>query len=401
MPSLTLPAQHTIHRFRSVMIRGLLVCVLLLGASETMPAADDTRGAGAAVEDTGAAPKAWWRSLVPLPVIITEPAIGDGLGLALGYFHPEKAGNYRPDRIEEASSVRDISIARKPPPTVTGVFGAYTSNGTWGAGVGHMNTFRDDTIRYTGAAAEANVIMDFYLFNQPFEFNLEGLIVYNDVKFRLGQSNWFLGAALSYLNATNTFALEIEDQKKVPLGFLAADFTDIGLKARAMYETRDDSMMPRSGWLIDASLTRNDEALGGSYNYTTAKLKTLYFHPLSERFVLGVRLEGASVFGEPPFFAVPWVTLRGIPAMRYQGDTVLVAEFEGRYYINEDWAASAFVGKGWASSDIVGIDEAGSIRSWGVGGRYRFLKDQNVWVGVDYAIGPEDKVYYVSVGQSW
>ena len=117
--------------------------------------------------------------------------------------------------------------------------------------------------------------------------------------------------------------------------------------------------------------------------------------------VLGLRVESASVFGDPPFFAVPWVNLRGIPAMRYQGDTVSVAEIEGRYYFNENWLGNAFLGKGWASSDIAGIETQQSIRAWGVGGRYRLLKDQSVWVGVDNAIGPEDNVYYITVGQGW
>ena len=31
----------------------------------------------------------------------------------------------------------------------------------------------------------------------------------------------------------------------------------------------------------------------------------------------------------------------------------------------------------------------------------RLLKDDGVWVGVDYAIGPEDNVYYIKVGQGW
>ena len=84
-------------------------------------------------------------------MIITEPAIGEGLGVALGYFHPTKSPKtYQPKSIESSGVVRDISIARKPPPTITGAFGAGTSNGTYVGGVGHINTFRNDTIRYTG-----------------------------------------------------------------------------------------------------------------------------------------------------------------------------------------------------------------------------------------------------------
>lgn len=373
-------------------VRGLLLMLALVAGGA--PGADEP------VEEKDVKPRAWYRNVVPLPVIITEPAVGNGLGLAFGYFHPAKAGDYSPRRIEDPNAVRDLSIARKPPPTVTGVFGAYTSNGTWAGGFGHVDSFRSDTIRYTGVVAFANVVADFYVFDQPFEFNLEGTVLYNDFKFRLGQSDWFLGAALTWLDAQNTFSVEVP-VNFAQLDLLASEFSDVGLKALAMYETRDDSMMPRSGWLIDASVTRNDEALGGSYDYTTTKLKSLYFHPLHERFVLGLRLETSSVFGDPPFYAVPWVTMRGIPAMRFQGETVAMAEIEGRYYVGENWLVSGFAGRGRARSDILGMETEQDISAWGLGGRYRMLKEQNVWVGVDYAFGPEDDVVYIQVGQAW
>lgn len=380
----------------------MLLSLLLPGPARGGDAdTGDPDGREARNTEAEATQQPFWRSLVPLPTIITEPAIGEGLGLAVAYFHPEKQGAYQPRSIEHTETLRDVSVARKPPPTVTGVFGAYTNKGTWAAGFGHVNTFRNDTIRYTGAVAKASVVMDFYLLNQPFEFNIEGLIVYNDVKFRLARSNWFLGLGLTYLSATNRFAVDIPVSFDQQVEFFAYDFTDVGLKARAMYETRDDSLMPTSGWLVDASLTRNDEALGGSYDYTTAKLKALYFHPLADDFVLGARLETSAVYGAPPFFAVPWVTMRGIPAMRYQGENVAVAEIEGRYRFNDNWLASAFAGSGWTAGEILGIETDQSIRAWGIGARYRFLKKQNVWVGIDYAFGPEDNVYYIKVGQGW
>jgi hypothetical protein len=60
-----------------------------------------------------------------------------------------------------------------------------------------------------------------------------------------------------------------------------------------------------------------------------------------------------------------------------------------------------FSGKGWTSADATAIDTSESIRACGVGGRYKLLKDQNVWVGLDLARGPEDSVYYIQVGHPW
>ena len=203
----------------------LLVCASVLvalpvsaaGAPEAQPSieapAEGEEPEETPGEDTDK-PSPWYKNIVPVPVIITEPAIGEGLGIGIGYFHPAKSPDaYQPRTIEHASTVRDVSVARKPPPTITGAFGAVTNNGTWAAGVGHINSFRNDTIRYTGVAAYANIIADFYILDRPFEFNLEGLLVYNDVKFRVAESNWFLGTSLSYMDASNEF--RVEDRKSV------------------------------------------------------------------------------------------------------------------------------------------------------------------------------------------
>lgn len=349
--------------------------------------------------------KAWYRNIIPIPVVITEPAIGQGLGFAIGYFHPDRASDaYAPKKIENTGTVRDVSVARNPPPTVTGAFGAVTNNGTWVGGVGHMNSWRNDSIRYLGAAAYANVVTDIYVFDSPFEFELEGAIVYQDLKFRLGESNWFLGAALLYLDGTTAFQIdppEPIDPNPFPNGFLATEFSDVGLTARIMYESRDDSMMPSTGQLMDLSVDQNSEALGGDYDYTTLNFKFLSFHRMASRFVLGLRAEYSMVDGDPPFYGVPWITLRGIPALRYQGKQVVVAEVEGRFDFNENWAAVAFYGKGWVDSRLPGFETTQDIRSHGFGGRWRALKAQNVWVGLDLAKGPEESVVYVQVGHPW
>lgn len=354
-------------------------------------------------EETSSKPKRWYKNIVPIPVIITEPAVGEGLGLGIGYFHPTKSPDITElDSIENPNTVLDKSLAPKPPPVVTGVFGGVTNNGTWAAGVGHMNTFRDDSIRYLGVAAYANVITDFYVLDRPFEFNLEGVVIYQELKFRLARSNWFLGIGGSYLDATNTFEINPPESIGVEIdNFLARDFKDVGLKGRIMYESRDDSMMPGRGRLFDLSLTGYDDALGGNYDYTTLEAKLLSFHPLHERFVLGLRGEYSTVDGDPPFYAVPWVTLRGIPAMRFQGRDVLVAEVEGRFSFNQNWAMVAFYGRGWTDIDVSDLETEQKIRAYGIGGRFRALKDQGVWVGIDLAKGPEDTVYYVQVGHPW
>jgi hypothetical protein len=334
---------------------------------------------------------------LPIPIFITEPAIGEGLGLVLAYFHRTKD---MPERnLASPSSIASVSKEHAAPPTVTGVFAAYTNNETAVAGVGHMNTFKDDHIRFTGMVALADINSTFYVLDQPFKFNLQGVLLYQETRFRISDSRWFLGVGLSYLDADNVFQVELPDE--APTDLFRTQFKNAGLSAKLAWDSRDNTSMPNTGQLIDLALWRYDEAIGGDFNFWNTKLKLLSFHQSHEKFVLGLRFEYSIIDGKAPFFAVPWVTLRGIPAMRYQGERVAVAEIEARYHFHPKWAVIAFAGTGDASNDVSEIDTQQDIYSYGLGGRFKIFEAQNVWVGIDIARGPEDTNWYIQIGQSW
>jgi len=335
---------------------------------------------------------------LPIPIFITEPAIGEGLGLALAYFHRAKQ---TPDETTVASpgSIGQASKEQAPPPTVSGIFGAYTSNETAAVGAGHMNTFKDDHIRFTAVAAYADVNSTFYVLDRPFKFNLEGLLVYQETRFRFGDSSWFWGIGLSYLDASNVFEVEIPED--APIEFFRTEMTNAGIAAKLAWDTRDNTSMPNRGQLFDLAVWRYDESFAGDFNYWNAKLKLLSFHQLHERFVLGLRFEYSAIDGRAPFFAIPWVVLRGIPALRYQGDRVAVAEIEARYNFSPRWAVIGFAGTGSVASDIPVIDTEQSIYAYGLGGRFNIFQAQNIWVGIDIAKGPEEKAWYIQVGHAW
>ena len=336
--------------------------------------------------------------ILPVPIFITEPAIGKGLGLAVAYFHRKKAVSDK-DRLASLESLGNTSSDQEAPPTVTGVFGAYTSNETAAAGVGHMNTFKDDHIRFTVLGAWANVNSTFYVADRPIKFNLEGVLAYQETRFRIGDSRWFWGIGLSYLDATNVFEVDIPDD--APIELFGTELRNTGISAKLAWDTRDNTSMPNRGQLFDLSVWRYDESFSGDYNYWDARLKVLSFHQLNDNFVLGLRLEYLTIDGRAPFFAVPWVSLRGIPALRYQGDRVAVAEIEARYNLSPRWAVIGFAGTGATASDIPALDTEQSIYAYGLGGRYNIFQAQNIWVGIDIAKGPEERAWYIQVGHAW
>jgi hypothetical protein len=160
-------------------------------------------------------------------------------------------------------------------------------------------------------------------------------------------------------------------------------------------------MMPGDGALVDFTISTFDEAIGGDFNYILFDFKALSFHELHERFVLGLRIDVATADGSPPFFAKPFVSLRGIPALRYQGDTAGAVEVEGRFNISPRWAAVAFGGAGFAHSGDPDFSTSQDIKAFGAGIRFQALKNQNVWLGLDIAKGPEEYAWYIQMGHPW
>jgi hypothetical protein len=116
---------------------------------------------------------------LPVPIIITEPAVGYGAGIAVAYFHPPQ----------------DLDSEVHPhqgPPSISVAFAAGTDNGTKLYGAAHSGVWKNDHVRYLGAIASLDINMTFYpSLGQPspedegIKFNVDGKFLYQQVQFRL------------------------------------------------------------------------------------------------------------------------------------------------------------------------------------------------------------------------
>jgi hypothetical protein len=330
---------------------------------------------------------------LPLPIIITEPAIGEGLAAALIYFHAEPKGDV--PALASAQTLNRSDRQQAPPPTATGLFAAYTNNDTRAIGIGHSRTFRDDRYRLIAAYADATVNTTFYFADLPFDFTLEGDLALAKLKRRIANSNMFIGLSTSYLNADVTFF------KELPVPIPSLSFKDIGIALSVVYDSQDDGMMPTTGQLLEFESWNYDAVLGGAFDYWKGKLKLNSFHTFGKKFVLGLRFEASAVDGDNPFYATPYVSLRGIPALRYQGKLAGVVETEGRYRLARRWSVLAFSGAGFTDNKRPANKTDDDIRAFGFGVRYLALPTKNIWVGLDLARGPEEDAFYIQLAHPW
>ena len=110
------------------------------------------------------------------------------------------------------------------------------------------------------------------------------------------------------------------------------------------YDSRDTVFTPNNGIsaAVQASLFR--EAFGGDHDFEKYKTYIKYFTQLGNPVVLGLRGELETIDGDlsTPYYEYPFISMRGIPVMRYQGDTVGVAEAEIRWNYTFRWSLVFF-----------------------------------------------------------
>ena len=294
---------------------------------------------------------------LPVPAIVTEPAIGFGLGGALLFFHESKAS---PDPNRQA------------PPSISGGFGLVTENDSWAAGGLHFGSWKNDSIRYLGAALVPSVNLKFYggddnpRLEDGLGYNLKGEVLLQELTFRVSDSPVFVGGRLVYMNAKSRFDVS----NILPgIGTWELDHDSLGLGFITRVDTRDTIFTPDQGIYASAvsTLMNTNASVGGRNEYQVTDLQGTGYWPMGESMVCGVNLKGSFGSGSIPYYALPSISLRGIPAMRYQGRHALSAEAELRWDIQPRWSLVGFTGLGQTANSLDDFGR-GSVRwSGGVG----------------------------------
>jgi hypothetical protein len=268
-----------------------------------------------------------------------------------------------------------------------------TSNGSWGAGGGHMGIWRDDGVRYLGGAAYASLNLDYYgTAETARRFGLESVPILQELVFRVARSRLYAGARWVFAISDVRFA------EARPDGLLGSEAESVisGLGAVLTWDARDTIFTPSSGTRAEASFLLYDPALGSDYRYWKVSAYQLGYFPVAEAVTAALRVDAQVTGGDVPFYALPYVRLRGVPALRYQGKSAVVAETEVRWDVVRRWSAVGFAGVG-------AVDALQGEVAWSVGAGFRYLLARafGLRMGIDVARGPEEWAFYVVFGNSW
>lgn len=335
---------------------------------------------------------------LPVATPITDPAVGFGGALALAFFHRPEGWD-----LDEARAKFDAR-ERMTTPSATAVFGMYTSDESWGAGGGHLGIWGGGRWRYTGGGGFVHLNLSI-AGEAPsggevaFEYELEGWGAVQSLRYKLGSTDFYVGALYNFLSMTTQFTGEI-------LPGVEPGETDSALGSAGLslgYDSRNSTFTPDRGLFTNVEMRRQDTALGGDFDYWSSKASIFMYMDPIDALVIGLRAEASAAGEDAPFWAQPGVRLRGLASGRYKGDRAGVFEAEARWDVSRRWSVVGFGGTGW-TMDVGDEGDANSTRWLGSGGtgvRYLLARAFGLRGGTDIAYGQDGWALYITMGSAW
>lgn len=333
------------------------------------------------------------RPLGFIPVVspITEPAIGYGAMVGLVF-------------VKKVQAEAGQSPIR---PNIGAVGGLATENGTRGGFAGYSGTWMNGKLRTILGVAKADINLEFYGLgagNKPGEngidYNVKTTGGMAGASYQLGESRWWFGAR--YLFATvDTTLRNTAENNPGHLPLLENDLNLAAISPKLTLDTRNNVFTATRGSYVDLSIPLYRSSWGSDRDFTKGSLTGIWYHPLSKQLFFGVRGTANYSSDDTPFYLRPGISLRGVEAIKYQGDKTAEVETELRWQFSRRFSLVGFAGTGTARTETLGIKRKKTVYAGGGGFRYLIARRYGINMGVDVGFGPDNPIFYVIFGSAW
>ena len=328
--------------------------------------------------------------LIPIPMIITQPALG-GFGVALApiFITPKK---------------RPADYKGYIPPDITGGFAMYTANDSWGANIFRIGSFPSLGIKYRLATGYNSINLNYYHEfenngEKELEFNINAIPVFLSFSKKISKENVYLG--MQYLYSKNVLTPNFKET--VP-DFISAKELDSNIGSIGVFldfDTLNTIFTPDKGFKVDVLYSVNANWTGSDYEYQQLHGYINWFIPIKPNWISGLHFDVQQAYGDAPFYLLPSIDLEGIPTARYQGETTLVLETEQRFDLSFRWSIVGFGGVGKTIGKDQTFNTGTTVYNYGTGFRYYLARAFGLRAGIDIAKGPDSWGYYLVFGQAW
>jgi len=329
------------------------------------------------------------KRFLPIPLVVTEPAVGYGGGLAAMFIRP------REDNASSGYSRPNMSI----------LGGIATENGTWAAFGGDSSHWADERVQSLAAAGAGQLNLDFYglgdaseSLDEAVRYTLDFSLVMLQGTWKPRQeSDWSFGMRYIYSQ------VEPKLREEPPFPGLANSVNmEISAPAAVLeYDSRNNLFTPTGGMFAETVYLSSLEELGASEDFQRFQQVVMGWVPLSETWTLGLRGDYQWSSEGTPFFLRPYIKLRGVEAMRYQGDEMASAEIEARWQFRSRWSLVGAAGYGSAHTDRQLFSATRDVVSGAVGFRYQLARLFGMHAGMDVGFSDGTTAIYFQIGNAW
>ena len=369
-------------------MRSLLLCGILIASPTALWAQDvETSAASlrAPVEHVGKQRA----SFVAMPIPLSNPAIGSGLGVAA-------LAIYKPGGSER--------------PWTTGAGGLYTDTKSWGVAVFQKAYLGGDKHRLTAGVGTGVFNVDFYGIGADagadgrsiaLEQKSSGGVV--EVLTRL-RDHVHAGLRYRYIKMDTTVdTTSVLPHLQLPPIELESQVSQLGLAGE--FDSRDSEYNPRSGLYANAQWLVAADALGSDFDYSRITGAVNGYHSVNDKTVLAWRGSICRSENGAPFYDLCNYgqnnDLRGYTTGQYRDHAMFAVQAEVRRKIYKRLGAVAFVGVGQVASEFSKFNTHDLLPAAGVGARFEASTKYRVNVSIDYAVGDGSSALYFYVGEAF
>ncbi|MBT8341817.1 MAG: BamA/TamA family outer membrane protein [Desulfatitalea sp.] len=320
--------------------------------------------------------------VVPIPV--SNPTLGVGLTLAGIYLHPTK------------------TAAAGSPTSTSGVGVMATSNESYLVGVFHDGYYFNDFMRLRLAGGYGELHLKYYgmgndspLQDNPLAFNAKSTLVTPRLLFELPVDNLYIGLDYRYIGIENF--LDASDLT-IDLPEFSFYTGSAGFGLVGVYDSRDSNIWPAAGSWLEVTVANYGGHFFGDYHYNKGGIKFTQYHHMTDQVVFVYRLDGQFLDGEPPFWDLAQINLRGFPFGRYIDKKSVTAQAEIRWQMFNKWIITAFSGGGRVADSLNDIDSSPTHWAGGAGVRYNIGGDHHLNVGIDVTYADDQAGVYFQIG---
>ena len=330
-------------------------------------------------------------ALVPAPLPISSPAVGIGIIPGLGYIFPFS----RNDKVS--------------PPSVIGVAGLITDNGSRGIGVGGDLYMKQDTYEVTSLFVHGNVNYDVYGSGILAAVKLP--LVQSGELFRgelLRRTWWKVFVGLRFWTGESFLTLGVSNSQLPPsLVGVGIHTTMRALGVRLIRDTRPNQFYPTAGEKLQFTSDFFMQSLGSKYSFQAYRFTFDKYITVGKNQVLAYDLFACATSGKPPFYGncIYGTTneLRGYTAGKYFDRYMAATQAEYRLTLPKGFGLAAFGGLGGVipgSSQLI-FKDSHFLPSVGGGPRFELSRKYHVNLRTDFARGRGSWTWSMGVGEAF